>query len=197
MIANEFFPPVESLVERRSDSGFLMLSSSLQMLHWDQRAWELCQRIAAAQDGRGKKGALPSCLHEFGTEIVRQLRIRTEPKDWEQFQLRRIIQTGVDSIFLSGIGLPHPRGIEASRVLLLLQEIRRRQEFSLGLARERFQLTVRETEVIEHLMKGWTNKEIANAIAISEQTVKEHIKHIMDKTRTSTRTGILAQILHG
>jgi len=38
MIAQEFFPPVESLVERRSDSGFLMLSSSLQMLHWDLRA---------------------------------------------------------------------------------------------------------------------------------------------------------------
>ena len=46
-------------------------------------------------------------------------------------------------------------------------------------------------------MKGWTNKEIANAIAISELTVKEHIKHIMDKTRTSTRTGILVKILQG
>jgi len=48
--------------------------------------------------------------------------------------------------------------------------------------------------VIEHLAKGWTNKEIANALGITEQTVKEHIKHIMQKTKSTTRTGILAQV---
>lgn len=30
----------------------------------------------------------------------------------------------------------------------------------------------------------------------SEQTVKEHIKHIMRKTNTTTRTGILVQIFN-
>ncbi|MCE7976493.1 MAG: DNA-binding response regulator, partial [Nitrospira sp. NTP1] len=42
--------------------------------------------------------------------------------------------------------------------------------------------------------KGWTNKEIANALNITEQTVKEHIKHIMRKTNSTTRTGVLVQI---
>ena len=50
--------------------------------------------------------------------------------------------------------------------------------------------------MIEHLAKGWTNKEIANALGITEQTVKEHIKHIMEKTGSSTRTGILARIFN-
>jgi DNA-binding NarL/FixJ family response regulator len=45
--------------------------------------------------------------------------------------------------------------------------------------------------VVQHLLKGWTNKEIANEMRVSEQTVKEHIKHIMKKTTTMTRTGIV------
>ena len=63
-------------------------------------------------------------------------------------------------------------------------------------AKEKFQLTNREQSVIEHLAKGWTNKEIANALSITEQTVKEHINHIMRKTNSTTRTGILVHIFN-
>ena len=45
-----------------------------------------------------------------------------------------------------------------------------------------------------YLAQGHTNKGIANALEITEQTVKEHIKHIMKKMRTTTRTGILVRI---
>ena len=49
--------------------------------------------------------------------------------------------------------------------------------------------------MVKNLLKGWTNKEIAHDLAVSEQTVKEHIKHIMAKTKTTTRTGILVQVM--
>ena len=48
-----------------------------------------------------------------------------------------------------------------SSVLIILEPITQRQGFSLERAKERFHFTGRETEVIEHLMKGLTNKEIA------------------------------------
>ena len=72
----------------------------------------------------------------------------------------------------------------------------RLKRLTLDQARERFQLTEREQAVVEHLTKGWTNKEIAAALRITEQTVKEHIKHIMEKTGSTTRTAILMKILH-
>ena len=75
-----------------------------------------------------------------------------------------------------------------------MEEVGCRQQAGTEQAKERFQLTDREQAVIEHLAKGWTNKEIANALGITEQTVKEHIKHIMQKTKSTTRTGILAQV---
>ena len=62
-------------------------------------------------------------------------------------------------------------------------------------AKELFRLTTREVSVVQHLLKGWTNKEIASALTVTEQTIKEHIKHIMAKTQTTTRTGILVHVL--
>jgi len=197
MITMDSFSSTQALVEKRKDSGFLMLSSAMHVLHWDRRAWELCRNIATPTTGDAMPGALPMPITDFAQEIVKMMGIRRDSKDWEQFQVRRVIKNGQDSIFLSGIGLPAPGGLDASRVLIILEQITQRQGFSLERAKEQFHFTGREIEVIEHLKKGWTNKEIANAITISELTVKEHIKHIMDKTRTSTRTGILMKILQG
>jgi len=61
--------------------------------------------------------------------------------------------------------------------------------------KERFGFTDREEMVVQNLAKGWTNKEIASELNIAEQTVKVYIKQIMDKTRCTTRTGIVAQVL--
>jgi len=58
------------------------------------------------------------------------------------------------------------------------------------------QLTDREHDVVECLAKGWTNKEIAAELGITEPTIKAHIRNIMNKTKCSTRTGIVAQVLH-
>jgi DNA-binding NarL/FixJ family response regulator len=60
---------------------------------------------------------------------------------------------------------------------------------------EAFRLRDREQMVVHTLAMGSTNKEIASELSITVPTVKAHIKHIMDKTKCSTRTGILAQIL--
>jgi len=56
-------------------------------------------------------------------------------------------------------------------------------------------MTDQEHAVLDHLAEGSTNKEIARTLGISEQTVKEHVKHIMQKTRTTTRTAMLGRVL--
>jgi len=56
-------------------------------------------------------------------------------------------------------------------------------------------LSNREMEVLQHLSEGNTNKEIAKALWISEQTVKTHVAHIFDKLGTSDRTETVATAL--
>ncbi len=49
-------------------------------------------------------------------------------------------------------------------------------------------LTQRESEVLRQLANGLTNKEIALALGISYETVKEHVQHILRKIGVSDRT---------
>jgi DNA-binding NarL/FixJ family response regulator len=49
-------------------------------------------------------------------------------------------------------------------------------------------LTEREVEVLREVAAGNKNREIANKLFISEETVKVHVKHIMEKLGASDRT---------
>ena len=49
-------------------------------------------------------------------------------------------------------------------------------------------LTEREVEVLREVAGGNKNRDIANKLFISEETVKVHIKHIMDKLGAADRT---------
>ena len=49
-------------------------------------------------------------------------------------------------------------------------------------------LTERESEVLRQLARGLTNEQIAEAMHISYETIKEHIQHIFRKIGVSDRT---------
>jgi DNA-binding NarL/FixJ family response regulator len=53
-------------------------------------------------------------------------------------------------------------------------------------------LTDREVEVLRAVAEGNRNRDIANKLFISEETVKVHIKHIMEKLNASDRTQAVA-----
>ena len=53
-------------------------------------------------------------------------------------------------------------------------------------------LTAREIEVLRKIAGGNRNKDIAEILFISEETVKVHIKHIMDKLGAKDRTQAIA-----
>lgn len=53
-------------------------------------------------------------------------------------------------------------------------------------------LTAREVEVLRQIAGGNRNRDIAELLFISEETVKVHIKHIMEKLGASDRTQAIA-----
>jgi len=60
------------------------------------------------------------------------------------------------------------------------------------------ELTPREVEVMHQLAKGLANKEIAEALSISENTAKDHLKNILGKLRVADRTeAVTAAIQRG
>lgn len=190
--------PADNVVDQRAGAGIVVLTSSMQLLHMNRQAAELSKLINMTENGgapaKAAHGVLPSALTELCAELIKALRVRTEAKDWEQFEVKRVAGNPNQPVLLRGFGLPDKGGIQHARLVVTLEELGRRQQLSTDQAKERFHLTNREQSVVENLAKGWTNKEIANALKITEQTVKEHIKHIMRKTNSTTRTGVLVQV---
>lgn len=195
----------EALIERRLSPGMLVLAPPMRLIHMNQAAWEFIQRMGEdAGDGdksnggrlKNARGLLPEPLRELCNEIMDYLRQRPHAKDWERFEMKRLIPGPGPSILLRGFGIPDESGRDQARVVLLIEEIGRRREALRSETIDQFQLTEREQAVVQCLTKGWTNKEIAAALKLALPTVKEHIRHIMEKTKTSTRTGILVEIFH-
>jgi two-component system NarL family response regulator len=60
----------------------------------------------------------------------------------------------------------------------------------------RTNLTARELEVLKMLARGLTNKEIGGALNISGNTVRNHVKSIIEKLEVSDRTEAATTAIH-
>ncbi len=187
----------ESLAVRHMGPGIMLLTASMRLLYKDRRAGELCQQIIRCQDGKTANGVLPPAVASLVYQIRKTLTVRTDPKDWEQIQLGRVVDTLHSSLLLCGTALIDETTAE-TRILIVISEvgIGAWQDNVIVQATEKFQLTAREATVVQHLLKGWTNREIAIEMGLSEHTVKRHCKHLSEKTSTTTRTGIAMKIIH-
>jgi two-component system response regulator DegU len=56
-------------------------------------------------------------------------------------------------------------------------------------------LTRRETQILNYIAEGNTNKEIANKLEISEQTVKSHVSAILRKLNANDRAHAVALVM--
>ncbi len=77
----------------------------------------------------------------------------------------------------------------------ILDEFARQAERGTGEARPPGRLSAREQEVLELLTKGATNKEIASTLGISKDTVKNHLKNILEKLHLENRVQAAAYAL--
>jgi len=63
-------------------------------------------------------------------------------------------------------------------------------------ARERSPLSQREREIVQLVAQGYKNKEMAEKMFISEQTVKNHLHNIFDKLGVSDRLELALYAIH-
>ncbi len=65
-----------------------------------------------------------------------------------------------------------------------------------GKSRERSPLSAREREIVALVAQGYKNKEMAEKMFISEQTVKNHLHNIFDKLGVSDRLELALYAIH-
>lgn len=84
------------------------------------------------------------------------------------------------------------RPIVARHVLNQFQHMRRTMEAVVA------PLTNRETQILNYIAEGNTNKQIAGILGISEQTIKNHVSAILRKLNANDRAhAVVLAIRHG
>ena len=82
--------------------------------------------------------------------------------------------------------------LEQTLVTHLLETVRPLIQSSTGAGGNRsYGLTPRERQVLEMVVAGCPNKEIARACSVSEQTIKHHLTRVFDKTGVSSRVELV------
>jgi DNA-binding CsgD family transcriptional regulator len=189
----EYGAELMGLADLREGPGILILTMAGRVQYINRRSWHLLRLLNGSTAIRVSRDVLPRAVTEICRHIHRLRRLERDIQDCEQIEIRRLIGVPEQPVLLRGVGLPGGDRNQI-RVLIMMETVARREP-STRHAKDRFQLTEREHSVVQQLAKGWTNKEIAVELKIAEPTVKAHIKHIMDKTKCTTRTGIVAQVL--
>lgn len=75
----------------------------------------------------------------------------------------------------------------------VFKQIKQKKEQLKG--EEKPELTLRELEILKHLVEGHTDRGISKKLFISEHTVRTHIKNIYRKLRVSSKSQAVAKAL--
>jgi DNA-binding CsgD family transcriptional regulator len=183
-------------LQQQGATGIILFSSAGHLLFLSAEAKAFTSQWYPLSTGENGGSLIPDQIHSLVHELISRLVQCGYPKDCESIQVERLCFANDQRFLLRGFCIPDEALIQNSRLLVIMEKLHQ-QELQCPNAdmRHRYRLTEREQMVIIYLMLGFTNKEIANRIHLSEYTVKEHLKRIMHKTQTTTRTGLLARMV--
>jgi DNA-binding CsgD family transcriptional regulator len=185
----------QEIAARRVSPGVLFLTSSLQLIYTDQYSRHLCAVINHGQGVTTARGLLPPAVLDVCGKVAQLMTTDRTSVRAQDLQVRQLVPHPDTPVLIWGIGLPDPNDPDEGHILVLLEESQRHPAELLRAAQQRFMFTDRDAEVVQHLLKGWTNKEIANALHIGEQAVKEHIRRLMIKTGSRTRAALVVAVM--
>jgi DNA-binding CsgD family transcriptional regulator len=185
---------LQEIADRRSIPGVLLFSGTGEVLFMNSEAEVLNRQIHGARFGPETQDVLPAEVLEL-CESLRKLLDSPENGMAEgRHELRRVTGDVKSPVLLRGFPLAAHSEKDDACLLIIMEKIGRERRIVSDQAKDQYRLTDREVEIVKYISEGWTNKEIARHLGISEHTVKEHVRHLLKKTKTTTRTGILAQI---
>lgn len=142
-------------------------------------------------------GVIILTMHQDDEQLFNAIRAGASAyctKDIEPEQLiDTIVRVARGEYLINEMVLSRP--FVASRVLDQFRELSRLDRTASGFFSP---LTPREIEILDCVARGYSNKEIAQVLNISDQTVKNHITSILRKLQVNDRTqAVIYALRHG
>ena len=65
---------------------------------------------------------------------------------------------------------------------------------TMGAFSQRYRLSRREAQIVELVLLGYRNRDIAGALGTAPATIKKHLTHVFDKVGVDTRTQLVSRL---
>lgn len=175
-------------------SGVLFLSITHDVLYVSPEGFRILQRLHEFEQEYPPSMTLPQSVQQLCLDLDSARRERTTPVEWASIQLQRTTGPVSTPVTLRGFVIPEWSTPLTCRLLILFEAHQTAQPHPTESAKETLPLTERQQAIAKGLIRGLTNKELANELHISAHTVKEYVRVIMRKVQASTRAGVVARL---
>jgi DNA-binding CsgD family transcriptional regulator len=173
--------------------GVLILGITREPLYVTPLAHNLLVELAGLTDIPSGNTALPLPIQQVCSELQHDARRDPAGTDWDKMQASHLIPTAHGAILVRGYGIMDRHSAQTGRFLILLESVHTESSPSDSNDTTDCHFTKRQRAILDELVLGHTNKEIAKNMLISVHTVKEYVRQLMTILHTRSRTGIAAQ----
>ena len=170
---------------RQSIPGVLVLSLLREPVYISGSAHQFLAELSGVPRASwADSDPLPLPVHAVCDELE-----QSGKRDWEKRQVHLLSYKAQHTVLVRGYGVADG---QSSRFLILLSV--NLPESGAQAPAPDCRFTERQRAILDGLVRGQTNKEIAASMLISVHTVKEYVRHLMMKLETHSRTGIVARV---
>jgi DNA-binding CsgD family transcriptional regulator len=195
VVESKPLPQIQLQAAPHSIPGVLILGIAREPLYVTPSAHKLLVELNGVTNAPWGSTALPLAVQQVCTELQHNEKRDPAGTDWDTMQARHLARTDHGTILIRGYGIvDRHHSAQTGRFLILLEAVPTESLLSDTDVPKDFQFTERQRSILNGLDRGLTNKEIAVNMLISVHTVKEHIRQLMIKLHTTSRTGIVAQV---
>lgn len=188
-------PELQKLATRRSSPAVIAVGKKGRILFMNREAREILTHARSGKEQLVRTEA-EKLIARF--ERIRQLAVEAPPclpPGSEISSPSEIFTLWGTTYLCRGITLEGARKSQGT-VLILIETVQENLDAGPVFNNKISEFTAREMAVARLISLGFTNKEIASKLGIGLHTVKDHVKNIMGKLGTNTRSGIVAKVMN-
>ncbi len=199
------YPNLPEIVAQRSTPGILIFMASGEPVYINAEAREFLISMGLNGNSSRKQEETAVFIPETVTNLCNQLHrlVLSNKSELTGFgpgktpSILALSSTGTEvfsfrAFFLSNS--PYNAG-GGAYILVLVERASPTKKINIQKAVKTYRLSRRETQVLELVIQGLKNKEIAGRLCVCVYTIEDHLKKIMKKMQAGNRTSIIAKIL--
>lgn len=189
------------IVKRRSVPGILILDDRKKPVYLNPIAVEMLRGLSlnGSRPSSSRKTdeiAVPKEIFDLYDDLKKNFHHSANGQGDRLPSLITLIPFHKENYCCRGFFLDDPTvsSKKTPHIMVLIEKVSQHRQVNLKEFKERFLLTERQMDLLKLLLNGSTNKEMADTLCVTEDTIKGHLKHVMRRLGVNTRTEILSML---